>query len=347
MKDFRPTRVLAAAALAAGLAAAGAEAQTISVASYGGAWGEALSKAELQPIAKEMGITIKEITVSSMNEIKLQVEAGAVEIDVADMAGQDCVFGAAQGLFEPLDYSIIVNADGVDPSLVREHWIGGPSYYSTVLAWNTEAFGDNPPQSWADFWDVEKFPGTRALYNNPFSMVEIALMADGVPLDQIYPPDLDRAFAKLREIKPHIDVWWTNGGQSAQLLADGEIDMLPIWNGRVSAVMKDGAPANFTFNQGLLGVDCLLVPRGTKNKELAMKVIDRILSPELQANLPQYIDYGPVNAKAFETGKISEADAKAINSAPGNRAVQVTANDDWWGEHLPEVQAMWDKFLQE
>jgi putative spermidine/putrescine transport system substrate-binding protein len=346
MKVHRPIRSLAAAVVLSGLACAGAQAQTISVASYGGAWGEALSKAELQPIAKEMGITIKEVTVSSMNEIKLQVEAGAVEIDVADMAAQDCVFGSTQNLFEPLDYGVI-DASGVDQNLVRKYWVGGPSYYSTVLAWSTEAFPDNPPKTWADFWDVEKFPGTRALYNSPYTMIEVALMADGVPMDKLYPPDLDRAFAKLREIKPHIDVWWTNGGQSAQLLSDGEIDMLPIWNGRVSAVMKSGAKASFTFNQGILGVDCLLVPRGSKNKDLAMKVIDRILSADLQANLPQYIDYGPVNAKAFETGKISAVDAKAVNSSPENRAVQVTANDEWWGEHLPEVQAMWDKFLQE
>jgi len=340
------TGIGAAASLAICLLASGALADTITVGNYGGAWGEALSKAELQPIAKEMGITVKEVSYSSLNEVKLQVEAGAVEIDVADLAAQDCVFGAEQNLFEPLDYNVI-DTTGIDPNLIREYWVGGPSYYSTVLAWSTKAFGDNPPQSWADFWDVEKFPGTRALYNSPYSMVEVALMADGVPLDQIYPPDLDRAFKKLKEIKPHIDVWWTNGGQSAQLLADGEIDILPMWNGRVSIVIKDGAPADFTFNQGILGVDCLAVPRGSKNKDLAMKVINRILAPDLQANLPQYIDYGPVNAKAFETGKISEADAKAINSSPPNVKTQLTANDDWWGPNLPNVQSRWDRFLQE
>lgn len=346
MTEHRMTLTAAVLGLTTCLVSSGAFADTLTFGSYGGAWGEAMSKAELQPIAQEMGITIKEVTYSGLNEVKLQVEAGAVEIDVADLAAQDCVFGISQNLFEPLDYTVI-DKSGIDPNLVHEHWIGGPSYYSTVLAWNTEAYGDNPPTSWADFWDVEKFPGTRALYNNPYTMIEVALMADGVALEDVYPPDLDRAFKKLEEIKPHIDVWWSNGGQAAQLLADGEIDMLAIWNGRATAVIADGAEAAFTYNQGILGVDCLAVPRGSKNKALAMKVIDRILAPELQANLPQYIDYGPVNIKAFDTGKISKEDMAAINSSPENVAVQITADDEWWGANMADIQARWDRFLQE
>jgi putative spermidine/putrescine transport system substrate-binding protein len=336
-----------AACLAITLAGTDADAQqTVTFGSHGGAWGEAISKAALKPIEEKLGITIKEVTYNSLNEVKLQVEAGAVEVDVADLGAQDCVMGAAQNLFEPLDYNVI-SKEGLDPNLVREHWIGGPSYYSTVLAWSKKAFPENAPQTWADFWDVEKFPGTRSLYNSPYSMIEVALMADGVSAADMYPPDLDRAFEKLREIKPHIDVWWANGGQSAQLLADGEIDLLPMWNGRASAVIKDGAEADFTYNQGILGVDCLAVPRGSKNKELAMKVINEINSADLQANIPQYIDYGPVNAKAFDTGKISEDDLGKINSAPENQKKQITVNDEWWAENLAEVQARWDTFMQE
>lgn len=343
-RQYASAFVTAIAALAAGGAALAAD--TVTVSTYGGAWAKALSEAELQPIAKEMGITVKEVTVNSLNEVKVQVDANAVEIDVADLGAQDCELGAAQNLWEPLDYNVI-DASGVDQTLVKPMWVAGPSYYSTVLAWNTEKYGDNPPKNWADFWDVEKFPGNRGLYNSPYANLEIALLADGVAADKLYPLDVERAFKKLREIKPHITVWWANGGQSAQLLNDGEVDMLSIWNGRASTVIKAGAKAAFTFEEGMLGVDCLVVPRGSKNKDLAMKVIDRILSAELQANLPALIDYGPVNMKAFETGKITPELAAATNSSPENFKRQVTLNDIWWGENLPKVQPMWDAFIQE
>lgn len=320
--------------------------ETVTIATHGGAWAKALSEAALKPIEKSLGITIKEVTISSVNEVKLQVNANAVAIDIVDMGAADCELGAKQNLWEKLDYGLI-DATSLDPSLVNEYWVGGPSYYSTVLAWNKKKYGENPPQNWADFWDVKKFPGTRALRNSPIGTLEFALIADGVALDQLYPLDVDRAFAKLRDIKPDITVWWGSGAQSAQLLNDGEVDMLSIWNGRVSTVINNGADVAFTYNQAQLNADCMVIPRGSKNKELAEKVINLILTPDLQANLPALIDYGPVNPKAFELGKITSDQAAASNSSPENVKHQALLRVDWWGENLAAIQPRWDAFIQE
>ena len=72
--------------------------------------------------------------------------------------------------------------------------------FSTVIGWNTKTYGDQRPQSWADFWDVKKFPGTRS-YRNAVPTLEPALMADGVPRDKVYaalsaPGGIDRAIAQ-------------------------------------------------------------------------------------------------------------------------------------------------------
>lgn len=318
----------------------------LTLATYGGAWGAALSKAAVQPIAKQRNLAIKEVTLNGLSEIRIQVQAGAVETDIVDLTGLDCVLGAQQSLFENIDYNV-VNSNGLDTNLVRPSWVVGPAYASTVLAYNTEKFSSSTPKTWADFWDTEKFPGTRAMWNNPYQMLEIALLADGVKPDELYPLDLDRAFAKLRQIKPAITVWWTNGGQAAQLLNDGEVDLLPIWSGRASTVIKAGAKAAFGYNQALLGIDCLAVPKGSKHRDLAMKVIGDLLSPEIQAAIPSQIDYGPVNKNAFSTGLISAEQAKSINSSPENLGLHLTTNDEWWGANLSKVQPMWDAFMQE
>lgn len=345
----RTMHVLIGSAAAVCLWAAAAQAaDTLTYAGYGGSYQDAVSKGALQPLAKELGITIKEETISSMADVKVQVEAGDVSIDLAEQNVNDCLVGAEQGLWEPIDYSI-VKADMLDQNYVKPTWVAGLTYWSTVLAYNTEKFGDNPPQSWADFWDVEKFPGTRGMWNNPYHNIEIALMADGVPPDQLYPLDLERAFKKLEEIKPHITVWWTSGAQAAQLMTDGEMELSPMWNGRVSAIMDEGAPVSFTFNQGILALDCTVIPKGAKNKDLAMKVLARLLEPDMQAGIPQYIAYGPVNPQAFEGGLISDELAKTLNSAPENLKNQTTVDDFWWGdvENATKVQEMWDALVQE
>lgn len=337
--------ILAGASFVAGPAAGE---DVIVYAGYGGAYQDAVRESGLDPVAKELGITIREETISSMADVKVQVEAGSVAIDLSEENVNDCLVGAQQNLWEPLDYNII-NTDGIDSSVVQPTWIGGLTYWSTVMAYNKESYGGNPPKNWADFWDVERFPGARAMWNNPYHNVEIALLADGVAPDKLYPLDLDRAFAKLRELKPHITVWYTSGAQATQLLKDGEIEMMPFWNGRVSKVIDDGAPVGMTFNQGIIAFDCMVVPRGAKNKELAMKVLDRLLSPEIQAKMPHYINYGPINVKAFDTGNIPPDLAATLPSSPENRKVQVQVDDAWWGilENAEKTQEMWNELVQE
>lgn len=344
----RKAAALAAVSLTAvSIASSAALAEgSIAVASYGGAYQDALRKAHYEPTAQALGIEIKEYTLSGIGDIRAQVQAGAVEWDVVELYGGQCEQAAREGLTLPLDYGVI-NADGIPEELVKPNWIGVTAY-STVLAYNTEVYGDNPPTTWADFWDVEKFPGTRALSGYGLSSnAELAMMAAGVATSDMYPIDLEKAIDKMREIKPHITVWWNSGAQAAQLAQSEEADMLSIWIARIDTVIAEGAPYAYSFNQGLLDVDCLVVPKGAKNPELAMQAINMFVSPDLQANLPQYVNYGPVNQKAFETGKITPEMAAKSNSSPANLAAQLVLDKAFWTDNGQKGQEMWDKFMQE
>ncbi|WP_232830450.1 ABC transporter substrate-binding protein [Oceanicella sp. SM1341] len=342
-----------AALMAGGMSLAGMMAlpalaqDSLTFTSYGGTYQEAQRKALLDPVEEEMGITIREDTLTGIAEVRAQVLAGAVTWDIVDLGVNDCALAQAEGLFEPLDYSII-STEGFKDTAYAETW-AGTIYYSTTLAYNPE-YLEAKPQSWADFWDVENFPGARALQNTPGGNLEIALMADGVAPEDVYPmletPEgIDRAFAKLEEIKPDIAVWWTTGAQSAQLIADGEVDMESIWNGRLDAVKASGVPAEQTFNQAILALDCLAIPKGAPNKDLAMKVLGRILAPDLQANLPALINYGPTTSLAFDEGKITEEQTAISPSAPENIALQLPTDPDFWAANRPAIQERWDAFM--
>lgn len=337
-----PALASTALAFAFGATAAGAEG-TITFTSFGGAFQDAQRAALLEPTAEAMGITILEDTLTGIAEVRAQVLAGAVTWDIVDLGLADCAAAQEEGILEPLDFDII-SVEGFDEAAYSSHW-AGIIYFSTVLAFDNDLYGDNPPQSWADFWDVENFPGARSLRNVPVGTLEIALLADGVAPDEIYPLDLDRAFAKMEEIRDHIDVWWTSGAQSAQLIADGEVDMLSIWNGRLDAVVDDGINAGYTYNEGIAALDCLAIPRGAPNKDLAMEALAMMLAPEQQANMPQYINYGPTTSLAFDLGIITDEQVAISPSAPDNLAVQVITDADWWAENRQAVQSRWDEFI--
>ena len=342
-----------AAVVAAGsvlLSAAPTQAQQLTVVSFGGSYQEAQSKALFQPAAKAMGITIKEETYTGIADLRLKVKAGAVTWDVVASGSGSAARAGAEGILEKLDYKVIDVSNFV-PGTWQDYCVGG-DVFSTVLAWNTKTYGDKGPQSWADFWDVKKFPGKRSYRKSVAGALEPALMADGVPADKVYevlsaPGGIERAIKKIKELKPNIAVWWASGAQHAQLMKDGEVDMITGWNGRFDVAAKDGGKVAYTFNQALLDYDCYAIAKGAPNKDLAMKFLAEISKPQYQAEFTKYITYGPTNKKAYDLGTIDASYAKQLPSYPANAAKQLTINLDWYTKFEEKASAAYQNMLTE
>ena len=346
-------RLTLAAALLGGVSLASpqaATAQQLTVVSFGGSYQEAQSKALFQPAAKALGITIKEETYSGIADLRLKVKAGAVTWDVVASGSGSAARAGAEGILEKLDYKII-DVSSFLPGLHQDHCVGG-DVFSTVLAWNTKTYGEKGPQSWADFWDVKKFPGKRSYRKGVAGALEPALMADGVPADKVYevlsaPGGIERAVKKVKELKPHIAVWWASGAQQAQLMKDGEVDMITGWNGRFDVARKDGAKVTYTFNQALLDYDCYAVAKGAPHKDLAMKFLAEISKPQYQAEFTKYITYGPTNKRAYDLGTIPPAYAKELPSHPDNAKKQLTIDLDWYKKFEEKASAAYQNMLTE
>lgn len=349
---MRAFNVLSGLVLATIMASTALAADTVVVASWGGSYQKAQSLALFGPGSKAMGITVKEETYGGMSDVRLKVKAGAVAWDIVSSGSGSAARAAAEGLLEPLDYNVI-DVSTFYPTLKTEHCVGS-DVFSTVMAWNTETYTDssNAPQSWADFWDVDKFPGKRAYRGKVAGALEPALMADGVPPEQVYEvlstkAGMQRAIDKIKQLKPHIEVWWASGAQHAQLMKDGEVDMTTGWNGRFDVAKNDGAKVTYTFNQALLDYDCFAIPKGAPNKDLAMKFLAEISKAEHQANLPLHITYGPTNKAAYEIGKIDEKLARAMPSHPDNAKLQLPVSLDWYSKFEQDAAAMYQDMLTE
>ena len=342
---FRKVKIFslaASAAIALGFTAGTALSGDLTIASWGGSYQDAQSKAIFQPVAKALGITIKEESYGGISDVRLQVKAGAVTLDIIDTGSGGGARGGVEGILEPLDYDMIDVSDFVEGT-----WLPacvGTITFSTVFAYNTETYKDSGPQSWADFFDVEKFPGKRAYRAKYHGALEPALLADGVPMDQVYKvldseEGIDRAINKIRSIKDHVAIWWKSGAQHAQLMKDGEVDMTTGWNGRFDVAIADGAKAAYNYNASLLDYDCFGIPKGAPNKELAMKFLAEASKASYQAAMPQYITYGPTNKKSYELGIISADLAGKLPSHPDNAKTQLVVDNNWY--------AKWEKIASE
>ena len=339
---------LSALVLAAGFA--GSAVAQLTVVSFGGSYQDAQSKALFQPAAKAIGATAKEETYTSITAVALQVKAGAVTWDVVTSGSGGAARSGAEGMLEALDYKVIDVSNFV-PGSAQPYYVCG-DVFSTVLAWNTKTYGDKGPQSWADFWDIKKFPGKRSFRKGGEGVLEPALMADGVAPNKVYevlsaPGGIERAIKKIKELKPHVAVWWSSGAQHAQLMKDGEVDMITGWNGRFDVAAKDGAKVAYTFNQGLADYDCYAIPKGAPNKALAMKFLSEISKPQYQAEFTKYITYGPTNKKAYEGSAIPAAYAKTLPSHPDNQAKQLPIDQAWYIKNGARAAALFQDMLTE
>ncbi len=311
------------------------EGVTLTFVSFGGVYQEAQRKAWLEPYTELTGVQFTEDENSSNATIKAQVEAGQVTWDVVDV-GNDFGVEAHKDLLEPLDFSLIPR-DELNEALGITDWRIPDITYGVVLAYNTEATAGKVPEGWADYFDTAKIPGKRGAWDySEGGMFEFALMADGVKPADLYPLDLPRATAKLNTIKDDI-VFWDSGAQSQELIGSGEVAMTMIWNGRGwSAKNIDNNPVEMQWNQQIVTADYLVVPKGSPNKDAAMKFIAYTACAANNAGPSEFIPYGPTNKNS--TPNPAMVNDLSVTNADENSAY---FDDTYLAENFDEIDAAW------
>ncbi len=257
----------------------------VIVCTWGGSFTAAQKQAFFDPFTAATGITVVTTGVPDAAKLKVMEDTGNVQWDLVAAEAQMMYQAVEQNLLSPIDYGL------VDRVVARADLLAGAAQpygfasdsFGWVLAWSTKAYPSNPPQSWADFWNVEKFKGRRAVYAQPKPLLEIALVADGVPKDRLYPLDVDRAYAMLDRIRPHIDVWVADTGQFDMLLQNGEVDLLQGTLGRTILAKQHGAAVDFTFNEGVWEQSYWVIPKGAPNAANAMKLLAWMAQPAVEA----------------------------------------------------------------
>jgi putative spermidine/putrescine transport system substrate-binding protein len=299
----------------------------------GSYWGKAQHEAFYAPFQKATGIRVRTVPFVMPGKLRTSIEQGRPIIDVADMSGADLPAFVRDGLLAPIDRTAFDPADlaGLAPLPAQEYAI--PSLYaSTVLAYRRELFADREPGGWADAWDVTHHIGPRTLASGTLGQMgatfEVALLADGISPDKLYPLDWDRALRNLTRIKQQIAKYWLSSGEALQLLNERNAVMGNIWNGPIDTPEAKDAGSLFTWNQGIVQAGYWAIPKGAPNRENALRFMAFALAPERQAHFSNLIGYGPANANALRL--LTPERAAHMPTAPDNLARQVLQDYDWW-----------------
>ncbi|HYG42772.1 MAG TPA: extracellular solute-binding protein, partial [Bordetella sp.] len=291
----------------------------------------------IDPFTARTGISVvrEDTTGTPLGKLRAMVESGRIDAVLHEMGGPALAQALALNLLAPLDWDEIA-PEPMFPEARHTHGMGY-QYFSVALCHRANA---SPMESWVDFWNVGKFPGRRSLPDIPYYSLPIALLADGVPPDRLYPIDFDRAFASLDRIKQHVSVWWSSGAQPSQLLLDNEVTYAASYSGRVVGNPK----LRLQFNQGLLNIGYFVMPRGASPEQAraAYGLLHQLTMPASQARAAQIISY---------TGNSPNLDMllpqdrlEQFPTTRTNRALQILPNDAFWASHAAAVEKRWQFF---
>ena len=308
-------------------------ARDLTVVSWGGIFQDAQRTVFFDPFKAESGLPLAEDSWDGgVGALRSKAEGGDANTwDVIEVEGDELAIGCEEGFLQVLDPAKLGGFEKYMPGTASDCGIPA-NVYSMVMAYDTKVFADGP-KNWADFWDVKKFPGKRALRQGPKMNLEFALMADGVPQADVYkvlatPEGVDRAFAKLDELKPNI-VWWTSGNQPMQLLGSGEVAMTTTYHTRVGNSNKtDGTNFKLTYDGSMFLVDSWVVMKDSPNLDNSYKLLEFMSRPAVQVKWPEQLG-GGVGVTEAQT-MLDPALAASLPSAPDNVAVSLPLNVDFW-----------------
>ena len=368
MKLAKTLMASTALTVAAGMVAAdGHMASEMTIVSWGGAYSNSQQKAYHDPYIEKSGISIinDESSPEAVAKLRAMNEAGNITWDLVDVEAADAIRLCDEGLAMELDHDDVLAAapDGTPASEDFGDTIASDCFipqivFSTTFGYRTDMVpeGVEPPTSACDVFEIEKYPGKRALNKRPIANMEWALLCDGVAYEDVYDvleteEGQARAFAKLDTIKDQT-IWWSAGAETPQLLADGEIFMGSTFNGRLfSVIAEQGQPVGMAWDWQMFDLDGWVIPTGLSDERLA-RVKDYLMfatDTQRLADQAKYISYGPAReSSAPLVGKHADLGidmAPHMPTDPNNAENTFVNNYEWWADYRDDLDAKFQAWL--
>lgn len=366
MKTKFIAALAASTALLAPMAMAEDMANEMTLVSWGGAYQKSQVNAYAVPYM-EMHPDVKVVWDESSNEavakLRAMNEAGNVTWDLVDVVASDAIRLCDEGLAMEIDPDTDLAAapDGTPASedfgdlMVSDCFIP-QIVYSTTFGYRTDLVGDTPPTKICDVFDLDAYPGKRALEKRPINNMEWALLCDGVAKDDVYdvlatPEGQEKALAKLDTIKDSV-IWWSAGADTPQLLADGEVVMGSTYNGRLfSVIVEQKQPVAMLWDAQVFDLDGWIIPAGLPADRLARVKDFLMFATDTQrlADQAKYISYGPARASSAPlVGKHAELGidmAPHMPTDPGNATNTFLYNYEFWADYRDDIDAKFQAWL--
>jgi len=332
----------------------------LTVATWSGPYSRAQANAMFRTYGEAKSYDVRiALYDGGLNELQQMVRSGRYDWDVMDFELPDAIAACRLGLLEHIDgASLPPGADGSPAAkdfvkaAVGPCWVGSV-VYSQIIAYAPHRYGEARPQTAADFFDLKRFPGPRALRRGAKFNLELALLADGVKPADVYdalltPVGIDRALTKLSTIKGSL-IWWNNSTDAIAMLNDGRAAFATVLDGDVYDAAQHHRDVGVIWDDQLYELDVFGVPKGNPRKDVAMDFVRFATAPQQLAAVASWVPYGPARRSALPlVGKNPELGTDMtpyLPTVPAHFATALAVDDEWWQLHGADIDPRWDVWI--
>jgi len=348
-------RLLASAAAFGGLAAmprwASAQQVEEPVLLYGSSGGiveDVLREVVFAPFTAETGIEVRTAPLPNAAKIQAMVQTGTVDVDLWESEGKELRILGGRDLLEPVDYGRLPGvAEDLIEGSVHEFGISNV-LFGVGIAYRSDEFPNGHPTSWTEFWDVERFPGPRTLPDAAYqvSPIEAALLADGVAPADLYPLDIDRAFAALDRIRPDVVKFWATSAEGLNLVAGANASAGMLTLGRIITMKhrNEDPGVDIEFNQAFVKRSFFCIPKSAPHYGNVHRYMEFYFRPEVQAAfINAYPAYGATSIGA--QSQLTEQTQALSIGAPARFDKLIAIDDEWWAAAAADGRSNYEAVL--
>jgi len=325
--------------------------ESLTVALEGGSYQQSLRTSLFEPFTKATGIQINVVTATAQEQIarlRAMAQTGSVNWDVIILGDIEAHADRVKSITEDMSgLCQKVASKGLLPGACDASGLN-LDYGVTYLAYNGDQYPKGGPTNWSEFWDTKRFPGGRALpdFNDPWRVMAAALVADGVPLNKLFPLDVDRALRKLDQIRPQVTLWWKTGDQSIQGYRSGQYAAGMVWKTRASVLQKEGRNVKSSFDGAIMISDRATIPKGAPHRDAAEKLLEFFASsPAMQAKHCESLGCVPVSSEAMRM--MSPDTQKGLPNTDALRSRLIVPDVQWINANRDRLLERWNAWIQQ
>lgn len=255
---------------------------------------------------EETGYTIKYSTYDTNENMYSKLTSGSSNYDLVFPSDYMIEKMISENLAEEIDFSNIPNFkyisdDYKNLSYDPENKYSVPYMWGTVgIIYDPEVVTE-PVTSWDIIWD-EQYKDNVLLFKSIKDTMGVALKRLGYSMNSRNIAEINAATDSLIDLKKKkiVKAWVVD--EVKDMMISGEAAIATVWSGDANYIMGENPDLKYVVPEegSNKWFDCMVIPKGAKNKEGAEAFINFLTDPENSKQNVDYIGYYTPNTATFE-----------------------------------------------